>query len=83
MKSNFTLQYLAKTLNIKFQHLFLLSKIKYVYGQAQAFHYGEFHFTYYVQMITWKMRNAYKILDGNPEDLGIDLKIILEWIFRK
>jgi hypothetical protein len=29
------------------------------------------------------MRNAYKILDGNPEDLGIDLKIILEWIFRK
>jgi hypothetical protein len=54
-----------------------------VYGQAQAFHYGEFHFTYYVQMITWKMRNAYKILDGNPEDLGIDLKIILEWIFRK
>jgi hypothetical protein len=52
MKSNFTLQYLAKTLNIKFQHLFLLSKIKYVYGQAQAFHYGEFHFTYYVQMIT-------------------------------
>jgi len=35
------------------------------------------------------MRNAYKILVGKPEgknhsgDLGVDGKIILEWILRK
>jgi hypothetical protein len=36
-----------------------------------------------------EMRNAYKILDGKPErnrqleDIGVDGKIILEWILGK
>jgi hypothetical protein len=29
-----------------------------------------------------KMTNACKILVGKPEDLGVDEKIILEWILR-
>jgi hypothetical protein len=29
------------------------------------------------------MRNSYKILVGNPEDLGVDGRTILEWILEK